>query len=1165
MKKNTTPKTHLIRVIFSLFSLFFFTTIAVAQQKPSTNKYPATFLWRISGNGLDRPSYLYGTMHLTDKRLFYFGDSLYNAIEQTEGFAIEVNPDELSTQMIHSFTKEDKSGYLKDAVDKESYDRIKKTLEKKYGFKADKLTRRQAYLAKNEWMKDMRKPDDMYTFMDAWLYNIARSLGKWTGGIEDLEDQLSLIENEEQTFAFEDLLIDNSIIQGGLNKMIDMYLSQDLQAIDDFFNNHNQTNKDELLTRRNMKMSNRMDSILKYRSCFFAVGAAHLPGDSGVIKLLLHKGFKVEPVFSSQKISPETYKVAVSEMKWLTFAPSDSLYHVDFPSKSATMFIDGNVIKMEMCIDIPTSTYYLTAAVPNMRQETNKEKLIDKMLEGFTKGGKTIERKKINIDGETGLELLVEKDGYLRVRAVIKGNYAFMNVMGHEAKKEMVTGEMSQRFFSSFKVSDKALFVSNQMKTFANEDDGFSILLPQLPENSKLETDEEGWITKTYSSLDIKNTAYFMVVVRSTAPGYYLNGDSLFFAEQKQNWSKAYKELRKEEFFKLGEFPAMRYDFVMQNGKEKAISKTLTINRGNRSYLLLAITEDDTDKNGVVKAFFNSFQLQAYKQANWKNRTSPDGNFSTYSPAPIEIKWRKDAEGKDDGTFTYYAYDSSSAVSYEYSKISYVDYYYAKTDSALFYDALQTQIGASDSVISRKYVSNGTDKAQEVVLQLKDNQNFRRMRLVLHGDTIYMASAFLHPGILNANEVNKHFDEILVLTPSSPTTLYKKRTKELLADLASGDSIRFKAAADRIENVTFEKDDLPFLKEALLKKYELAEEQYEYDDIYNNIADIIVELGDSSIVGFIQKKYFSPNLDNEEQKLAMLRVLASTKTKESYTVLKNLLLTDPPYLYLNTLEYKLRDSLELTKLLFPEVMKLGTDTLYYDFTSSLGNVLLDSNLVTIEMFKPFEENLLKIGSQLIEKIKGDAEAGIWDERESLHLLGRINTTKGNALLQSLVLLNHKDLNSNLIIDLLVNKQTVPKQSIELLAADKEYRFGLYNRLQQKGLTSFFPAKYGSQQSLAESDVYNMASDEYTVESVVYLDSKVISYKGAEKKFYLFKVKVEEDGWYLGISGGYNKDSKILHIEKGEDVGGIYWDEEYNSKQVKEQFEKYIKEYLETEN
>jgi len=70
-----------------LFLSFFFSCVAYSQ----TTKLSNTLLWRISGNGLSKPSYLYGTMHLTDKRVFQLGDSLYYGIEHAEGFAGELD------------------------------------------------------------------------------------------------------------------------------------------------------------------------------------------------------------------------------------------------------------------------------------------------------------------------------------------------------------------------------------------------------------------------------------------------------------------------------------------------------------------------------------------------------------------------------------------------------------------------------------------------------------------------------------------------------------------------------------------------------------------------------------------------------------------------------------------------------------------------------------------------------------------------------------------------------------------------------------------------------------------------------------------------------------------------------------------------------------------
>ena len=84
---------QLNRTLLTILLLSFFTG-AFAQQK-----YPSTLLWRITGKVLSHPSYLYGTMHVQDRRLFYFGDSLYSAIEKTESFAMEINPDGTLTKL----------------------------------------------------------------------------------------------------------------------------------------------------------------------------------------------------------------------------------------------------------------------------------------------------------------------------------------------------------------------------------------------------------------------------------------------------------------------------------------------------------------------------------------------------------------------------------------------------------------------------------------------------------------------------------------------------------------------------------------------------------------------------------------------------------------------------------------------------------------------------------------------------------------------------------------------------------------------------------------------------------------------------------------------------------------------------------------------------------
>src|SRR6266496_767709 len=60
--------------------------------KLSDKKYPS-LLWEITGNGLQKPSYLFGTMHVSDKLAFHLGDSFYHAIKNVQMVALETNPE----------------------------------------------------------------------------------------------------------------------------------------------------------------------------------------------------------------------------------------------------------------------------------------------------------------------------------------------------------------------------------------------------------------------------------------------------------------------------------------------------------------------------------------------------------------------------------------------------------------------------------------------------------------------------------------------------------------------------------------------------------------------------------------------------------------------------------------------------------------------------------------------------------------------------------------------------------------------------------------------------------------------------------------------------------------------------------------------------------------
>src|SRR5512135_1843975 len=58
-----------------------------AQQRTS-------LLWKISGNGLKRPSYIYGTIHSYDKRAFVFREMVASYMKRCDAFGMEIKLDD---------------------------------------------------------------------------------------------------------------------------------------------------------------------------------------------------------------------------------------------------------------------------------------------------------------------------------------------------------------------------------------------------------------------------------------------------------------------------------------------------------------------------------------------------------------------------------------------------------------------------------------------------------------------------------------------------------------------------------------------------------------------------------------------------------------------------------------------------------------------------------------------------------------------------------------------------------------------------------------------------------------------------------------------------------------------------------------------------------------
>ncbi len=290
------------RVII-VFIIFIFASSAVAQ-----SKYPS-LLWRVTSKDVSKPSYLYGTMHSFDKRVFRFTDTAEKYIKEVDIFASEI---ELDFSKLDMFTKLlpyimfGGDTTIKTLLDSGRY----ATLDKYF---ADSVGLPLAFLAKIKpfylmaLLSQGEMTQDSGTFLDSHLSNKAKEFGKEVTGLETVDEQLQAVNGiplKEQMHMLEEA-IDSLYVPSvsDADEMTSLYELADLEALYTFFQKEETSGEfnESLITIRNIRMADRFEDYLKKgQRLFAAVGALHLPGEGGVIELLRAKGFSVTPILLTQ-------------------------------------------------------------------------------------------------------------------------------------------------------------------------------------------------------------------------------------------------------------------------------------------------------------------------------------------------------------------------------------------------------------------------------------------------------------------------------------------------------------------------------------------------------------------------------------------------------------------------------------------------------------------------------------------------------------------------------------------------------------------------------------------------------------------------------------------------------------------------------------------------
>jgi uncharacterized protein YbaP (TraB family) len=257
-------------------------------------------------------------MHVSNEKVIKLSDMAMDELDKCQVMAGELvlKESDMMPMMMSLFMKDTTLEML---LSPSEYQIVHKKLEEKMGFMAAMLEKIKPVFisvmlseqANNDSEKDGKKPASIFDKtsdksnkkqpLDMYLQEKAKDKGKEVVGLETVEEQLSAFNTitlkEQAKMLYETVISENKAEGQSLEGMLDLYYRQEIDSLHMLTNQALSSNSnDKLLIERNTNMADRMEKIMKEKSLFTAVGAAHLAGKTGLIDLLRKRGYQVTVV-----------------------------------------------------------------------------------------------------------------------------------------------------------------------------------------------------------------------------------------------------------------------------------------------------------------------------------------------------------------------------------------------------------------------------------------------------------------------------------------------------------------------------------------------------------------------------------------------------------------------------------------------------------------------------------------------------------------------------------------------------------------------------------------------------------------------------------------------------------------------------------------------------
>ncbi|MEP7258310.1 MAG: TraB/GumN family protein [Flavitalea sp.] len=261
-----------------------------------------TLLWQISGNGLTQPSYIFGTMHILCADDAKLSGPLKKVIKESKQIFFEVDMDDMQQMMgALQYARMNDGTKLSDLLTPVEHDRVKAYFDSHKSILPFSMMARFKPYFINALIAEGMMDCKAKAGMEESIMKESKLYDKEIKGFETMEFQASLFDSIPYEKQAKDLLmyVDSiDLYKKNTMDMVDLYRKQDLQLLDSMVLKSDpgmEQYMDLLLYSRNKRWASEMPEQMFQAPTLFAVGAGHLPGVNGVLKLLRDQGFTVKP------------------------------------------------------------------------------------------------------------------------------------------------------------------------------------------------------------------------------------------------------------------------------------------------------------------------------------------------------------------------------------------------------------------------------------------------------------------------------------------------------------------------------------------------------------------------------------------------------------------------------------------------------------------------------------------------------------------------------------------------------------------------------------------------------------------------------------------------------------------------------------------------------